>query len=51
MADMNLGNLYMTDSEDSVTGDGTAVVGWIEVTNGLYSIYNAAGTLVAEEQP
>lgn len=51
MANMDLGDLYLTDSEDSVTGDGTAVVGWIEVTNGLYSIYNANGVLVAEEQP
>lgn len=49
MAEMDLGDLYMTDSEDSVSGDGTMVVGWIEVTNGLYSIYNANGTLVAEE--
>lgn len=50
MADMNLGSLYMTDSEDSANGTGgEMVVGWIEVTNGLYSIYNANGTLVAEE--
>ena len=50
MAELDLGDLYMTDSQDSANGSGGEMLaGWIEVANGLYSIYNAAGELVAQE--
>ncbi|WP_250432968.1 hypothetical protein [Hanstruepera flava] len=50
MADMDLGDLYMTDSQDTANGTGgDMAVGWIEVVNGLYSIYDINGNLVAEE--
>lgn len=50
MAELDLGDLYMSDSEDSANGSGGEMLaGWIEVTNGLYSIYNADGELVAQE--
>lgn len=50
MAELDLSHLYMTDSQDSANGSGGEMLaGWIEVTNGLYSIYNAVGELVAQE--
>ncbi|HMB99425.1 MAG TPA: hypothetical protein VKN14_00150, partial [Flavobacteriaceae bacterium] len=50
LANLDLGNFYTTDNGDSISGnDGTKVVGYVEVTDGKYSIFDSNDNLIEQE--